>query len=150
MRSLFDDIKEFHEKFAITYEGAPRALPPSLQQFRTKFLREELREYLISVEHIHQVLQGKTDPSFDDEVAYDLEHMLDALVDLVYVALGTAYLHGFDFQEAWARVHAANMSKIRAKKSSDSKRKSKHDVVKPVGWRPPRHRDLVFHHAHKE
>lgn len=150
MRSLCDDAKEFLRKFELDYDGAPRLLPGPTQSLRTKLLREELKEYLAAVERGDKVVKGKADPSFDDEVAHELEHMLDALVDLTYVILGTAVLHGFDFEEAWNRVHSANMAKVKANSSSDSKRKSKHDVVKPPGWKPPRHRDLVFHHAHKE
>jgi len=73
----------------------------------------------------------------------DLEGQLDALVDLVYVALGTAYLQGFDFNEAFRRVHEANMKKVRARQKSDSKRASSYDVVKPVGWTPPDLSDLT-------
>lgn len=67
----------------------------------------------------------------------------DALIDLVYVALGTAYLHRFPFNEGWARVQEANMRKVRANKKSDSKRRTTHDVVKPPGWRSPELDDLV-------
>ena len=66
--------------------------------------------------------------------------VLDALVDLVYVALGTAYLHGFGpqkFNEAWRRVHEKNMEKIRAPSADHSKRGSAFDVIKPAGWTPP-------------
>ena len=66
-----------------------------------------------------------------------------ALVDLVYVAIGTAHLHGFDFEEAWRRVHHANMQKIRTPNAEASTRGSKHDVIKPEGWEPPSHTDLV-------
>ncbi len=149
MRSLCEDVAEFHRKFALEYDGPPRALPPALSAFRIRFLREELKEYVASSQRALDAVRGRTAPSFDDEVAHELEHQLDALVDLVYVAIGTAYLHGFDFEEAWARVHAANMAKVRVIKAAGSKRKSKHDVVKPPGWKAPRHRDLVFHHAHK-
>jgi predicted HAD superfamily Cof-like phosphohydrolase len=144
----FKDIIEFHEKFGLKYEGPPRVLPPSLAQFREKFIREEFREYLSSACQARDELNGVT-KSFDDEVAFHLEHALDALVDLVYVVLGTAYLHGFDFREAWRRVHAANMAKTRAPSSSDSKRKNRHDVIKPPGWQPPRLRSLVINHAHQ-
>jgi predicted HAD superfamily Cof-like phosphohydrolase len=73
----------------------------------------------------------------------DIEGQLDALVDLVYVALGTAYMHGFDFNEAFKRVHEANMKKVRAVSMRDSKRGSIYDVVKPEDWTPPDLSDLV-------
>jgi predicted HAD superfamily Cof-like phosphohydrolase len=73
----------------------------------------------------------------------DMPGQLDALVDLVYVALGTAHMQGFDFNEAWRRVHDANMQKVRAQNADESKRGSALDVVKPEGWKPADLSDLV-------
>jgi predicted HAD superfamily Cof-like phosphohydrolase len=125
MTDLMKDINEFHIYFGIHYQGPPRELPKDIRMFRTGFMREELAEYEYACH------------------ANDLEGQLDALVDLVYVALGSAHLHGFDFNEAWARVHDANMKKVKATKASDSKRGYVHDVVKPPGWVPPNLADLV-------
>lgn len=90
-----------------------------------EFMFEELQEYC------------------DASATNDLEGMLDALVDLTYVVLGTAYLHGFDFNEAFRRVHEANMKKIRAVSKHDSKRGTSYDVVKPAGWEPADLSDLA-------
>jgi len=114
------DIVDFHEKFKLDYNGPPRELPDDLQRFRNQFMDEELTEYEFAVSLPNR------------------EKMLDGLVDLVYVAIGTAYLHGFDFDEAWRRVHEANMKKI-AKPSI----RSDYDVVKPAGWTSPDLSDLV-------
>ena len=122
---MIADIKEFHEKFRLEYNGLPRELPGRLFDFRMGFMHEELTEYA---------------NAFDQA---DKTKQLDALVDLVYVALGTAYLHGFDFNEAWRRVHAANMLKVRALNPTDSVRGSTYDVVKPKNWQPPNLEDLV-------
>lgn len=120
--NMVADIRDFHEKFGLEYNGRPRALDGDLRGFRMKFMQEELDEYV------------------DAET---LEKELDALVDLVYVALGTSYVHGFDFNEAWRRVHEANMKKVRVERLEDSVRKSKFDVVKPPGWHGPVLSDLV-------
>lgn len=143
------DIEEFHKKYNLAYEGKPRVLPESISGFREKFIKEEYDEYLKAVTVAKAELSEKS-LSFDDEMAHALEQALDALVDLTYVVLGTAYLHGFDFREAWRRVHAANMQKIRAKNENQSKRGNSYDVIKPPGWQPPRLRDLVSDHAHKD
>lgn len=121
---MMKDIREFHEKFGLEYNGFPRLLPSDLSDFRQTFIREELTEY------------------FNADMDGDKVGCLDALVDLVYVALGTAYLHGFDFEEAWRRVHEANMKKVRADSPEASKRGSSYDVVKPIGWTPPDLSDL--------
>lgn len=119
------DIQDFHEKFGLGYDQGPRALDRELHKFRQAFMQEELDEY----EAAHE--------------ADDLEGQLDALVDLAYVLLGTAYLQGLPFAEAWRRVHEANMAKVRVERAEDSKRGSTFDVVKPEGWTAPDHSDLV-------
>ena len=123
--TMIRDIADFHTKFGLAYNGNPQQLSEELSAFRIKFMQEELDEYVHST------------------VTNDLEGQLDALVDLVYVALGTAYMQGFNFKEAWRRVHEANMRKVRATSEEQSKRNSSSDVVKPAGWVAPDLKDLV-------
>lgn len=123
----YHDIAAFHEKFGLNYDGPPRELPIEMSQFRRKFLQEELNEYCAAVE------------------GHNMEKQLDGLVDIVYVALGTAYLQGFDFREAWRRVQAANMAKQRA--NPDIPGRGQYDVVKPPGWKAPILRDLVTYES---
>lgn len=118
---MFQDIRDFHNRFGLIYDGPPRMLDKKMSDFRSMFMAEELAEYI----------EAKT-----------LEKKLDALVDLVYVAMGTAYLHGCNFDEAWRRVQEANMKKRRATSEEQSKRNSTLDVVKPEGWTPPDLSDL--------
>lgn len=119
---MFQDIKQMHKHYNRNYEGRPRPLPPKEDELRIKLLREELAEY---------------------EEAVTLEDKLDALVDLVVVALGAAELHGFDFDEAWRRVLSANMKKLVATTPEQSKRGVVGDLYKPEGWTPPNLKDLV-------
>jgi predicted HAD superfamily Cof-like phosphohydrolase len=138
---MFDDIKAFHEKFELQYNGPPRTLPEELAKFRIGFLAEELGEYCMDDEDRELLVDHAKHSSAIQNVPLDKQ--LDALVDLVYVALGNAYLQGFDFDEAWRRVHEANMKKVRAMRMIDSKRGSTYDVIKPQGWSPPDLSDLV-------
>ena len=119
---MFDDIKSFHQKYGIDYDGPPRKLPAELLRLRRSRLWEELIEYID---------------------ADTLEDQFDALIDLVYIALGTAYLQGFPFDEGWRRVHEANMKKVRAERSEQSRHGSTFDIVKPAGWTAPVLSDLV-------
>lgn len=146
------DIEDFHKKYGQEYNGLPRALPEDLAQFREDFIQEEKDEYSRHARFAQAELSGTRFESFDNANFVDhLEEMLDALVDMTYVVLGTAHLHGFNFREAWKRVHAANMKKIRTSKTQRGKRgESKYDVIKPQGWLAPRHTDLVEQHAHTE
>ena len=106
----FKQVTEFHKKYQL--EVNPNNV--QLQHARITHMQEELNEYMYSVN------------------INDREGQLDALIDLVYVAMGTAYFEGFDFDAAFQEVHRCNMKKIR--KSTD---RSKWDVVKPEGWTPP-------------
>ena len=115
-KSNFDDVAACYRKFGLGYEGPPRELDDKTSAFRIKFLREELEEYERAVE------------------SGDVPGQFDALVDLVYVALGTALLHGFPWKEGWDEVQRANISKER---SETSKRGTGPDLIKPPGWQAP-------------
>jgi predicted HAD superfamily Cof-like phosphohydrolase len=128
-RAAFDftpleDIADFHFKFGLEQTEAKAILHKDEWSLRHKRLIEEIEEYRVAA------YEG------DDEA------VLDALVDLVYIALGTAYRRGWDFGEAWRRVHEANMAKERGK-ANNSKYGSPFDIVKPEGWVGPDHSDLV-------
>jgi len=137
--SLMEDMLEFHTKFNLTHNGPARNLGGELGRFRVEFMQEELDEYQLSREAVDQMIDTH-DPA---EYTFQLAQQLDALVDLAYVVVGTAYLQGFDFNRAWDRVHNANMKKVRATRAEDSKRGTAFDVIKPEGWEPPDHSDLV-------
>lgn len=147
--TMFQDIKDFHEKYQLAYNGKPRILDEELGEFRERFMAEELAEYLEAGDNARDDLMPSLMHEPGENVHVHLEAQLDALVDLCYVAMGTAYLQGFDFEEAWNRVHAANMQKVRVANAKDSKRESSYDVIKPPGWTAPDHSNLVADHAHK-
>ncbi len=129
MPDLFKDILEFHEKFDRDYVKGPRSLDDAEFIFRFNAILEELMEYA-------DARNNKK----------GLHHEFDAIIDLVYFALGTAARQGFDFNAGWERVHKANMEKVVAKTEADSKRGSTLDIVKPVGWVAPDLRDLTTEH----
>lgn len=138
---LVGDIEEFHRKFGLEYTGVCRTLQGELGDFREGFMNEEYTEYCTNREAaLLELSNWEVDQA---NYTHHLEQQLDALVDLVYVAIGTAHMQGFDFREAWRRVHRANMAKVRATNASESKRGTTFDVVKPEGWEPPSHTDLV-------
>src|SRR5210317_2227135 len=117
--TLIKDIDAFHKKFKFE-KNEKVGIPDNneLVNFRTSFLMEELAEYT-------QAITKK-----------DAAGALDALVDIVYIALGTAWLFNLPFEKAWKEVQRANMSKIRAK-SKSKKRGTAFDVIKPKGWKAP-------------
>lgn len=142
---MMEHLVAFHTKFGLEYTGLPRVLPDELQDFRERFLGEEVTEYIEG----RQLADDGLRTNNPELVRAGLAQMLDGLVDLVYVALGTAYLHGFNFDEAWRRVHDANMEKVRAGSALESRRGSTFDVVKPPDWVAPDLSDLVTPNAHE-
>ena len=72
-------------------------------------------------------------------VSQDLEELADALVDLVYVAKGTAALMNLPWHRHWAEVHRANMDK----RPGVTKRGHEVDGAKPEGWEPPDHATIL-------
>ena len=151
--SYYSNIEEFHQKFKLEYDGDPRELEEALAMFRIGFMVEELAEYSAhsgftniarQLNELHEhIVNNNRYLTRRNELGHNLEMQFDSLIDLVYVALGTSYLHGFDFDEGWDRVHGANMKKVRTQRPEDSKRGSGFDVVKPKGWEPPDLSDLV-------
>lgn len=119
-RTNFQDVQAFLRKFGIPAVSQPLILSPDVEEFRQKFMQEELNEF-----HDATTLQKKA----------------DALVDLVYVALGTADMMGIPWDAMWDAVQRANMRKERAKSAEHSAastgRGHSLDVVKPEGWVSP-------------
>lgn len=122
---IFADVKAFHDKFGIGYDGPPRALDTEYEKFRDERFMSEAREYRLAAD-MHQ-----------------RDGRLDAIVDIIYIGLGTCILHGWNFHEAWKRVHEANMKKELASSKNPGKFGNKNDIVKPPGWVPPTLLDLV-------
>lgn len=130
MRKVFDSqadvrlsdteaVNAFHLKFGVPMSDIPELPSPEVYDFRHKFLQEELNEFREGYEE------------------KNLHKMADALIDLVYVAQGTALMMGLPWSALWGEVQRANMSKVRATHADQSKRKSTLDVVKPAGWKAP-------------
>lgn len=109
-------LKEFQKKFGLTKGGSDKRFLDE----RGNMMYEELCEYYRAIKN--------NDP----------ENVLDGLVDLVYFAIGTATLLEWDFNEAFRRVHAANMKKVRAYTE-----RSAVDLIKPNGWEAADLSDLV-------
>ena len=81
-------------------------------------------------------LQEELDELRDADNADDA---VDALIDLVYFAIGTLDAFAVDTSEAWARVHAANIAKEPGIKPERPNEYGFPDMIKPVGWKAPTH-----------
>lgn len=126
----FEDVQDFHAKFGVPVASSPTIPDNETYKFRRKFMQEEIDEF--EAAYLDLKVGVITE-------AQALHEMADALVDLVYVAMGTADMMGLPWQKLWDEVQRANMSKVRATDASQSKRGSALDVVKPEGWVAPNH-----------
>ena len=120
LNNMLQLVKSMHCKFGINHELIK--FSDEEKEFRVKCMTEEISEYFST----------KTK---EDE--------LDALVDLVVFALGTAERQGYlpVFEEAFRRVMEMNMLK---EIGPNQKRGSfSLDLVKPHGWKPASLIDLV-------
>lgn len=141
---LVGDVRKFNARFGLPYAPLqrPRFLPQHLFDFRRKFNEEE---------------------GFELERAYregDLVGAADALVDRVYVDLGTAHFMGLPFEDHWREVQRANMQKEKPTGPDDPRLKRKQarngglpnaaafDIVKPADWKGPDHAAVLRDHLY--
>jgi predicted HAD superfamily Cof-like phosphohydrolase len=106
----------FHEAVGKMDENTLR----TMLKFRIDFLQEELDEM---------------------KNAVSAEDVVDALIDLCVVAIGTLDAFDVDAQQAWDEVHQANMAKERGIKPNRPNPLGLPDLIKPDGWVAPSHVD---------
>ncbi len=104
-----------HEKFAEFDQEKKR----KFLEFRSKFLQEELDELKENINNPEEVV--------------------DALIDLCVVAIGTLDAFGIDSHKAWDEVLRANLSKRVGVKEGRPNPLGLPDLMKPEGWTAPSH-----------
>jgi predicted HAD superfamily Cof-like phosphohydrolase len=119
MQTLYD-VRRFTQDMGLPVSETPTLLPRELLPLRLVYMLEELSEF----GQAHR--------------AGDLPAAADALVDLVYFALGTAVQMGLPWPELWDVVHRANLNK----RIGYDKYGNRAGVVKPDGWVSP-HDEIV-------
>jgi hypothetical protein len=118
------DINEMHKKYGVhdwieNNKNAEKL--KKFLEFRLAFVHEEYSET------IEAMLNG------------DSEEVVDGLIDLCVVAIGTLDAFGVDAHKAWDRVHAANMAKEVGVKPDRPNPLGLPDLVKPTNWTAPDH-----------
>ena len=91
MKKEWNDVREFHEKFGHPVAGVPKMVDKKRALSRGKWMNEEVAEFL---------------------VAEDIYEQADAMIDLIYFALGTLVEMGLEADELFDIVQQANMSKL--------------------------------------
>ena len=117
------DISDMQTKFGtrVAVKRMDKAKRLAFLSFRLKFLQEELDETKSAL------LDG------------DSEEIVDGLIDLCVVAIGTLDAYGIDAYDAWDEVLDANMAKEVGVKEGRPNPMGLPDLIKPEGWTAPSH-----------
>ena len=118
-----EDIAWMHKKYGV-HEWVANASPYDLKKFidfRLDFIEEEFEE---------------TQKAHFEE---DAEEIVDGLIDLCVVAIGTLDALGVDPYKAWDNVLAANMAKEVGIKPERPNPLGLPDLIKPADWKAPSH-----------
>jgi len=138
------DNNDMHEKFGVhaAVEALDNDKLKKFIEFRLKFLQEELNEAQSAYSQLETLETLSLDrEARETEVEKCGDDIVDAMIDLCVVAIGTLNAMGVDAYEAWERVHAANMAKEVGIKASRPNPLGLPDLVKPAGWVAPSHLD---------
>lgn len=115
-KPLTESVREFRNALGLPVGDHPRLLTAEQTSFYARFLMEELSEFLEAHEH------------------QDLVKAFDAILDLVYVAVGVSVHMGLPFDEGFDVVHSCNMKK---RPGSTKRNGLGQDAMKPEMWKGP-------------
>ena len=118
-----NDINRMQTKYGVR-EWINHASPFQLKkylEFRLDFIKEEY------------------DETKEALITEDAEEVVDGLIDLCVVAIGTLDAMGVNVHKAWDEVLTANMAKEVGVKESRPNPLGLPDLIKPAGWVAPSH-----------
>jgi hypothetical protein len=121
-----DWVKDIHDmqtkyKTREWVENADKEKLKRFLEFRIDFIREELDETETAL------------------IGMDSEEIVDGLIDLCVVAIGTLDAFGVDPYKAWDEVLRANMAKEVGVKPTRPNPLGVPDLIKPDNWEAPSH-----------
>jgi len=126
-KNWVEDLADMHKKYGMReWLEENRDNPEMMKkliEFRLNFLMEELLE------------------TYKAHTSGDSEEMIDGLIDMCVVAIGTLDFFDIDTNKAWDEVHSANMKKERGVKPGRPNPLGLPDLMKPGGWQKPSHKD---------
>lgn len=115
MKKEWNDVREFHRKFGHPVAEQPVMIAKKRALSRAKWMNEEVAEFL---------------------VAEDIYEQADAMIDLMYFALGTMVEMGLEADTLFDIVQQANMAKLWPDGKPHYNPKD-NKVIKPEGWEDP-------------
>lgn len=124
---MVTDIEDMHKKYQVNewvatqLDNGDMKKLQQLLAFRLDFVEEEFEETL---------------KAFADK---NPEEIVDGLIDIIVIALGTLDMFNVDTDWAWEKVHSANMNKEVGVKPGRPNPLGLPDLIKPEGWTAPNH-----------
>lgn len=124
---MVSDIEDMHKKYQVNewvatqLDNGDMKKLQQLLAFRLDFVEEEFEETL---------------KAFADK---NPEEIVDGLIDIIVIALGTLDMFNVDTDWAWEKVHNANMNKEVGVKPGRPNPLGLPDLIKPEGWTAPNH-----------
>ncbi len=115
MKKEWSGVKEFHEKVGHPCPEQPVMIDTKRALSRGKWMNEEVAEFL---------------------GAKDIYEQADAMIDVIYFALGTMVEMGLEADELFDIVQSANMAKLFPDGKPHYNPKDG-KVIKPEGWEDP-------------
>lgn len=114
MQKEWEDVLEFQRCFGHPYASKPEMISAERSKVRADWMLEEVNEFLAAEEIVEQA---------------------DAMIDLMYFALGTLVEMGVKPDALWQIVQDANMAKL----WPDGKPHHREDgkTIKPPTWEDP-------------
>jgi len=118
-----NDMNSMHVKYGVhgSVDKMDKKKLQAFLDFRLNFLEEELNETRAAAQN------------------GDAEEIVDGLIDLCVVAIGTLDAFEVDAHKAWDEVLKANMAKEVGVKEGRPNPLGLPDLVKPEGWVGPSH-----------
>ena len=131
MSNWVKDMEGMHDKYGV-HDWIDNKVRTEDIDALTKFLEFRLA-----------FLQEELDETKDALANGDSKEILDGLIDLCVIAIGTMDAFGADADGAWSEVLRANLSKEVGVKPSRPNPLGLPDLIKPDGWVGPDHEGKV-------
>ena len=122
--NIISDLRFMHKAYNFTDRCLDMDAKRKKQylKFRGAFLQEELNELQLAINNNNK------------------EEIVDALIDISVVALGTLDFFNVDINKAWDAVLKANLNKEPGIKPGRPNPYNLPDLIKPTYWTPPNHK----------
>ncbi|OMF17205.1 hypothetical protein BK131_04370 [Paenibacillus amylolyticus] len=138
MNNQYEQVKEFHNAFNQTMPNKPTALTCNDDPAAIIYYLNQLNPVCknMKIEGLGGEVVRRASWMLEELIEFmesdTIESQADALIDLIYFAIGTFTLIGVKPEALFNIVHAANMGKLHedGKPRFDEQGK----IVKPAGW----------------